>query len=336
MRLPPLLLHYYVTYRCNLRCHYCNIPLQPEPTHPVGSSLATLKAVVAQAREVGARFVDFTGGEPLLYKALPDALSWAKALGYWTSITTNCTLYPRRADALRGLVDLLHFSLDSAHAGAHDAQRGSGNWAEVMTALDLAERLGETPDILFTVTQANVGEMESMVRLAQERRLILIVNPEFTYFGANGSLTPAQFQEIAGYAREPYVYLNRAFLSLRRQGGNRIDKPRCRAVTSTIAVSPDGCLLLPCYHHHTERIPIRDNLRALLDSPAVGRALRMQGRYDFCEGCAINCYMDPSFCYRLDGLFFESLASKAKYGFDKYLRRAIAERLAPRSRNGAS
>ena len=335
VRLPPILLHYYVTYRCNLRCRYCDIPLQPEPRDPVGSSLETLKAIVAQAREAGARFVDFTGGEPLLYKPLPDALAWAKELGYWTSTTTNCTLYPRRAEALRGLVDLLHFSLDSADPEAHDAQRGHGNWAQVLAALDLAERLSETPDLLFTVTQANVGAMEGMVRLAQERRLILIVNPEFTYFDGNGSLSEAQLREVARYAWEPYVYLNRAFLSLRRKGGNRVAKPRCRAVTSTIAVSPDGCLLLPCYHHHAERIPIRDNLRELLDSPAVQRAVLMQGRYDFCEGCTINCYMDPSFCYLPDSLLFESLVSKAKYGFDKYIRRRLEGWFGPHGRNGS-
>ena len=76
-----------------------------------------VKRNLEQAREIGVRFVDFTGGEPLLYEDLPRALEYARELGFWTSITTNGLGYPKRAESLKGRVDLLHFSLDIDRIG---------------------------------------------------------------------------------------------------------------------------------------------------------------------------------------------------------------------------
>ena len=60
--------------------------LQPEPRDEVGSSFETLKRIVSQAREVGARFVDFTGGEMTAMAALelllePNSLDFDIAQG---------------------------------------------------------------------------------------------------------------------------------------------------------------------------------------------------------------------------------------------------------------
>lgn len=268
---------------------------------------------------MGARFVDFTGGEPLLYEDLPTALAHAKRLGFWTSITTNALLYPRRARSLRGLVDLLHFSLDSAVEEEHDRLRGVPCARQVLRSLQIARSLDERPDLLWTVAAENVGAVEGMVRLAQRERLILIVNPEFRYCG-NAGLSPNGMDVLLRYAWEPYVYLNLAFVELHRRGGNEQRSPRCCVMDSTIVLSPDDALLVPCFHHYVRRFPVEGDLERVYYSDEVGRWRRRQGRFSFCQGCTITCYLDPSFHYRMDWLLFLSLISKAKYGVDKYLR----------------
>ena len=98
----PLLLHFYVTYRCNARCAFCDIPDTCDIPASRELSLDKAAAIVKQAKELGVRFVDFTGGEPLLYAHLPSLLKIARGLGLYTSVTTNCITYPRMAEKLKG------------------------------------------------------------------------------------------------------------------------------------------------------------------------------------------------------------------------------------------
>jgi hypothetical protein len=116
------------------------------------------------------------------------------------------------------------------------------------------------------------------------------------------------------------VYVNLAFLRVIGEGGNAVSAPRCRAVTSTMVVSPDNHLLLPCFHHRQEAVFIGGDIAGAWQSSPVRRAERNQGRYSFCDHCTINCYFDPSFLYKWDGYLWASIVSKAKYGFEKYVR----------------
>ena len=315
----PILLHYYVTYRCNARCEFCNIWDPAVWDHRHMPSWEQMSANLGAARRLGCRFVDFTGGEPLLYPDLPNALRLARKLGYRTSTTTNCVLYPKRAKELAGLVDLLHFSLDAANRKLHDAGRGFPCFDRVMESLDLALSLGERPDILFTATNQTYRELEPLASLARKLGVMLIVNPEFSYFG-NAGFGAQALDYLASYADEPYVYVNRAFHRLVRAGGNDRRRPTCHAVEAVIVVSPDDHLLLPCFHQQRERVRIDGKLEELHRSVLVEQYRALDGRHPFCQGCTINCYMDPSFLYRANAYMVLSLAAKTKYAVDKYIR----------------
>ncbi|HID95196.1 MAG TPA: radical SAM protein [Candidatus Latescibacteria bacterium] len=316
----PILCSYYITYRCNARCAFCGIWQDPTLQRSIEADPEDVVRNLKQARYLGVRFVDFTGGEPLLYEPLPKLLSHAKKMGLWTSVTTNCLLYPERAKDLSGLVDLLHFSLDSDRAEVHDRLRGVESFHRVLESIEIAKGLSECPDLLFTVTADNFEAMTKLAKFAREQRLILIINPTFSYFG-NDPMPPEAdrlIYEVSGY---PYVYVNRALIRLIRSGGNNPRNPRCRAVTSTIVISPDNCLLLPCFHHRQRNLPIDGNLSEVWEGGIAQSERRMEGRHAFCKGCTINCYFDPSFLYKFDIYFTYSLLSKVKYAFDKYLRR---------------
>jgi len=189
-----------------------------------------------------------------------------------------------------------------------------------MESMDTALALGERPDLLYTATHANVGALEGLAVLARQKRLVLIVSPVFSYF-QNEGLDADSLERLRPFARMPYVYVNRAFLRLTRAGGNAPSSPRCRAVTSTVVVSPDNRVLLPCFHHCREALPVDGNIAEAWRKSRVRWAERNQGRHAFCEHCTINCYFDPSFLYKWDGYFWDSMISKAKYALDKYIRR---------------
>ncbi|MGQ9852984.1 MAG: radical SAM protein [Candidatus Oleimicrobiaceae bacterium] len=318
-RRAPLLCFYYVTYRCNAGCRYCDIWRRNELQHIPDADPNEVIRTLRQLRSAGIRFVDFTGGEPLLYAQLPMVLREAKACGLYTTVTTNTLLYPERAHELRGLVDFLHFSLDTLAPEKQRRWRRQPPPEHVLESLRLAKSLGEAPDLLFTATRESCGELPSLARLAAELRCELIVNQVFCA-SPEDALDHRALALLEQFRAAPYVYLNRAFQRLRRLGGNASSAPFCRAVSATVVISPDNYLLLPCFHHSCARVPIAGDLKAALSSPARLAFLRLQGRFGFCRGCTINCYFDPSFLWRIDAFFVESQFSKLRYGVDKYLR----------------
>lgn len=312
----PVLCNYYLTYRCNARCSFCDIWERPSPYVDLESYQANLRDL----KRLKVRVVDFTGGEPLLHRQLHEFLRLAKAEGLITTITTNGLLYPKRAEKLRGLVDMLHFSLDFPDAQRHNASRGVDCYAHVMRSLDIALELGERPDVLYTVTNESIDGIRQVVEeITGPRNLVLILNPIFDYNEVGESLSTATYEELRWWGRQPNVYLNDAFLDLREAGGNHIENPVCVAASSTIVISPDNKLVLPCYHLGKHEIPIANQLYHRWKSPEVQARISEEGRLPECEGCTINCYMQPSFAYQLNKYFIRALPSTLKYTLEKWV-----------------
>ncbi len=310
----PVLLTLYVTERCQAKCGFCNIWKKEDPRD---ADPEQFKGILKEARSLfGPLFVDFTGGEPLLYEPLPELLKTAKELGLRTSVTTNGILYPQRAEEIAGLVDFLLFSLDGTRE-FHNKNRGVASYDSVLESLKKARSLGEWPDILMTVTRENIKMIPHVASVASEYELILQINPVFSYFGNEG-LTADDIRLIDEYAVYSKIYMNRAQLKLIASGGNRSIDPRCRAVSSQIVIDPSGEMLLPCYHKAVDSIPVTGSLEKAYRSSLRRWYEKRQGSFDFCEGCTINCYFDPSFEYHLDKLMVSSLSGRAKYAWLRY------------------
>lgn len=311
----PILCNYYLTYRCNAACGFCDIWQKPSPF----AALEDVAKNLYDLKRLGVKFIDFTGGEPLLHRDLPEILALAKHLGFVTSITTNTLLYPKYAKSLAGKVDLLHFSLDSAYKEKHDQSRGVRCFDKVLESIDIAKSLGEYPDIIFTVQASNYEELPIVYEtIIRPNNLILILNPIFQYgsfFTAHQ--TEAMFEYVLNFSKKRLVYMNAAFIALRQDGGNHITKPVCKAVSEVIVISPSNEMILPCYHAGYKKYPIEKRLYDLRKSPLVQEEITMEGRHDFCEGCTVNCYFEPSFATHFSKYFWIALPSKVRYIYRK-------------------
>ena len=322
LRWPPILLHYYITEQCNCRCQFCDI-WQLEA--PGSADAAEVMTNLDAAARLGIKFVDLTGGEPLLHPDLPEMLAHARKNGLRTTVTTNGVRYPERARELAGKIDFLHFSVDAATAEAHDTLRGRQTFDRVMTGLDVARALGEKPDILFTATPENLHHLPLLAEWAHRLGLILIVNPVFSHRHKR-ELSREQLCELERYKYQSGVYVNTALHLLRRRGGNDPERPRCHVVDGVVVISPRNELMLPCYHFCRERIPIHADLETLWRSGKRREARKHQGSWEMCRGCTLNCYFDPGFMYRVDSFFFKSIWAKMKYSRDKYIRYPRAQK----------
>ncbi|MBJ6119534.1 radical SAM protein [Pontibacter sp. BT310] len=316
LRTRPVLCNYYVTYRCNAKCSFCDIWEKPSPYITIDDVQQNLRDL----KKLGVQVIDFTGGEPLLHRQIDEMLGMAHDMGFITTLTTNAMLYPKFAERLKGKVDMLHFSLDSADKEKHDLGRGVACYDFVMESVKVAKELGERPDILFTVFKHNLHELEEVYRtITQPNKLVLILNPAFEYNGVETGerLTEEELEYLSAFGKRKGVYLNDGFIQLRRDGGNHISDPVCKAATTTIVISPENELVLPCYHLGAKTYPINGNLHQLYYSPEVEKLKQLEGRLPACEGCTINCYMQPSFAVNLNKYFWKALPSTLKYNYSK-------------------
>ncbi|QRR03132.1 radical SAM protein [Dyadobacter sandarakinus] len=306
----PVLCNYYVTYRCNASCSFCDIWEKPSPYITVEN----LKQNLRDLKKLGVKVIDFTGGEPLLHRELPALLQEAKAQGMITTVTSNGLLYPKNAEKLSGLIDMLHFSLDSPDRDEHDQSRGVKCFDKVMESIEVARALGERPDIIFTVFENNIEQIEQLWRdVCLPNNLVLILNPVFEYNQVGSALSKESLDKLAWWARQKNIYLNEAFIQLRIDGGNHVDNPVCKAASTTIVISPENKLILPCYHLGMKDFAIDGDLFNLYHSDEVQKLVALEGKLPACEGCAINCYMQPSFAVEVNKYWWKALPSTIKY-----------------------
>jgi MoaA/NifB/PqqE/SkfB family radical SAM enzyme len=318
-----LLCNYYVTYRCNAYCDFCHFAEHGAFKHTPHAKLEDYRSNIVQLRKLGVRFIDLTGGEPLLNPHIAEMAKLAREQKMQTSITTNCLLYPKYAESLAGNVNLLHFSLDSPDAAEHDKIRGVKTYDAVLEAIRIAKSLGEFPDLLFTVTNDTYQKLPRMYELALEKGVVLIVNPVFSYFG-NPGLHDEAIRFIQNFVKgKSQLYLNDAYLKLRQAGGNHTASPLCKAVSRVIVISPFNEIVLPCYHFANNKIAIDRPLAELRSSETIKEFIQMEGRFSFCEGCTVNCYFEPSFAFPTNAYGLQSIPSKLRYGYQKLIKQKI-------------
>lgn len=308
----PIACSYYVTTVCNAKCGFCDIWEGPASKKPKLVPLDEAERIIKGLKKIGVKYIDFTGGEPLLQKDLPKLLKIAKDNGIRTGLVSNGYLYPARADEFIDLVDSASFSLDSADRDRHNASRKIQAYDRVIESILIARKNKQFVNINFSVGNENMHEIDGMVKLAKELRTVVHVMPMFSYFG-NEALDAELTKALKYLHKQPYMSVNLAAIKFQSEGGNDPNKPKCKAVKANVAVSQDGKWLLPCYHAAQERIPIdTENIREQWKGEKIQGHIAKAGKWDFCKGCTIWCYITPSFMYTLDKYFMLQAYSYAK------------------------
>lgn len=153
--------------RCNLRCSYCmpEESLQGRGIFLPGSKLLTdeeIESLVRAFVRLGVHKLRLTGGEPMLRPGLVELVRRLSAVEGIDDLamTTNATLLPRMADALKeaglGRITVSLDSLDEAVFAGMSGGRGSV--AEVLDGIRAAEQAGFTALKINTVVQKGVND----------------------------------------------------------------------------------------------------------------------------------------------------------------------------------
>lgn len=125
-----------ITYQCNNDCTHC---YNARPRNfPQLSKHEWLK-IIDRIWDLGIPHVVFTGGEPTLYKDLPELVHYAESKGIITGINTNGRNLANNDylnELLSAGLDHIQITLESSDSSIHDEMvNAPGAWAETVAGI---------------------------------------------------------------------------------------------------------------------------------------------------------------------------------------------------------
>lgn len=166
-------LYMYLTEGCNLACRHCWLGPRFDAT---GSSYPTMtvemfETAIREGKPLGLSGVKLTGGEPLMHPQFVRLLEIVRREELRLTIETNgilCT--PEIAAEIAKSTDrCVAVSIDGTDAATHEWVRGvPGCFDASCRAVRNLAAVKIKPQIIFTVMRKNVGQVDAMVRLAEE------------------------------------------------------------------------------------------------------------------------------------------------------------------------
>lgn len=163
----PLWLLAELTYRCPLQCPYCSNPLD-FARHGDELDTAQWFRVMAEAREMGAVQIGFSGGEPLVRPDLPDLIGEARRLGFYTNlITSGIGLTEQKiAEFRRAGLDHIQISFQASDATVNNMLAGSEKAFAQKLAMARAVKAHGYPMVLNFVTHRhNIDDIDRIIEL---------------------------------------------------------------------------------------------------------------------------------------------------------------------------
>jgi MoaA/NifB/PqqE/SkfB family radical SAM enzyme len=124
---------------------------------------------------LGARWVTFGGGEPLLRPDTGRIADHAAQTGYKVFLSTNGVLLPDRLDELKA-VRHVNLSLDGP-ARVHDAVRGDGAFEKTMKAVEACKDYGKPVSFQCTLSAENLDTVREVVAIAEDTGASVMFQP---------------------------------------------------------------------------------------------------------------------------------------------------------------
>lgn len=153
--------------RCNLNCLHC-YSISADVDFPGELSTDEVFGVMDDLKAFRVPVLILSGGEPLLRPDLFDIAARARAMGFYTGLSTNGTLVDA---ALAGRIAALGFdyvgvSLDGLRDTHDRFRRKAGAFEASLAGLRLLRARGVKVGLRFTLTQGNAADLPGLLELA--------------------------------------------------------------------------------------------------------------------------------------------------------------------------
>ncbi|MFF2409955.1 radical SAM protein [Streptomyces sp. NPDC058092] len=339
---------FYITFRCNSLCGYCNVWQDDKFKGYEELTLKKACQILDEMYALGVRYVDFTGGEPVLHPHIDGIVQYAKSLGMTVEITSNGIRFAKHIDAIVPYVDTMNVSLDTLRPDRYQKIRGVPT---LDRALDVIRRIAATGadnlKLICVVTRENRDEVPDLLRFAHDNRITIYFSGMFEYFDEQDTVrdvnrtarklklieqngkpladTPATrarrldeseptgdliSAELMRLLYQPFALLNLHF----RKFMETLDPTAptdCYANKRILTVGPDGRLVLPCYHAFDNSVVWDRSLTEMVQDEEFLRVRDEEvGHRSECRSCTVFPYIGLSFSYRFDKIFLYQAVSE--------------------------
>lgn len=298
----PVILAHMVTYRCNMRCTYCNY--WQWNSEEMGTK--EIAKILGEAADLGIAVYSATGGEPLLRNDLEDILRLSNDNGFYTMVVTNGLLLKgRKFDA-----DLVTVSFDTLNREQFYHITGMDALQDVVDAIRWATSRYKVT--LNTVLhEENLEEVEELTKFAESVDAGITFEPVSSYFEGCPELSCQELSRIAERLLElkkdyKCILNSEAYLNLLVQ--QRTFKCLSHLL---LRLEPDGRVIAPCYE--VDGLVAgnlrHQNIQELLESEKYKRGCMLA---EECRGCYLLCYTEPSMIFSDVKLALKELTFIAK------------------------
>lgn len=288
-RFHPLITNFYVTKRCNLKCRYC-YPPGDEPSLDAPAVLTLLEKIRPHSPAI-----NFTGGEPLLYKDLPVLLKRAKELRFDPiMLSTNGLLIDRIVEHLH-LIDHLIISLDSLDEELNDQLAGVRGVTQdikenIRRCSSFAQEKGFHLSLHAVIAPETVHGMEDLLNFCESLHITLSVSPEHGRFDPHcGLRNNSEYRMLIDRlikvkAEGRPVACSFGYLRTIRD----FTPHRCYPFVSP-RVEADGRVYFPCQRSKRRQVYLQDyrSLTELMQKEAEQRFFK-----ECSARCFLACYVD--------------------------------------------
>jgi heme d1 biosynthesis radical SAM protein NirJ len=170
--------------RCNLTCMHC-YSISTDIDFPGELSTAEVFQVLEDLKAARVPALILSGGEPLLRKNLFDIAARAKALGFYTALSTNGTLIdlPLAGRIAAAGFDYVGISLDGLRDLHDKIRRKEGAFDKALNAMRLCRDMGVKVGMRFTLTQINAAQLPALLDLAEDERIDKFYLSHLNYAG---------------------------------------------------------------------------------------------------------------------------------------------------------
>ena len=245
-----------LTYACPLQCPYCSNPID-YAAHSQELTTEEWRRVFSEARAMGAVQLGLSGGEPLTRKDLPELVSHARELGYYSNlITSGVGLTEEKIAGLKSAgLDHIQISIQAPEKTLNNYLAGTDSFEQKKAVAHLIKQHGYPMVLCVVIHRHNIHLMREILEMAIELGADYLELANTQYYGwahlNRDQLLPTreQFETAEAIAQSYKEQLKGRMKIYYVVPDYYEDRPKACMNgwgTTFLTIAPDG-LALPCH-----------------------------------------------------------------------------------------
>ena len=159
---------------CNLNCFYCRPPQQENDTF-VTKNFKNYQNSIKLLHSLGVEKIRFTGGEPTLYKQLPELIKFVKKTDsdIHTAMTSNAILLRKKAKVLADAgLDSVNISIDTLDENRFCSVTGRNKYNDMLDGIiEATKHIPKVKLNTVLIRGTNDDETDNLIQFANKLKI---------------------------------------------------------------------------------------------------------------------------------------------------------------------